>query len=274
MKSRPNFIAILLGTSLLLTLSACDFDKEIDIVLPEQANELFLEFYLEDNANPRGLVSYTASYFDSLNYNLPPKLKADLIANGDTIRLFAGLFPDIKNSKFYNILGTSQLNFQDNVTYRLQVKDDSGRLATAQATALPKIEVDSISTTLRVVDTSYSITIWIKDDAAATNFYRVVVNKDSSNGGASLEQLLQDNARSGTTFPITSGYDYKAGDSAIVRLYNIEKTYFDFLESARDAERSNGNPFAQPASLKSNVKGGKGIFTILRPTTRSFVVGR
>jgi Domain of unknown function (DUF4249) len=55
-------------------------------------------------------------------------------------------------------------------------------------------------------------------------------------------------------------------------LYHITPDYFRFLESAAAAQGANGNPFASPASLVSNITGGIGIFTGTSVTTKQVIL--
>ena len=57
-----------------------------------------------------------------------------------------------------------------------------------------------------------------------------------------------------------TGFDYKNRDTLIATVYHIEKSYHDYLETLRDSEGANGNPFSQPPTIISNIQGGKGIF--------------
>ena len=49
----------------------------------------------------------------------------------------------------------------------------------------------------------------------------------------------------------------------VVTFFNLSEEYYRYLRSVRLADNANGNPFAQPASIKSNISGGIGIFTNL-----------
>jgi len=58
-----------------------------------------------------------------------------------------------------------------------------------------------------------------------------------------------------------TAFEYAPGDTLISTLYHISEDYYDFLESLETALNSNGNPFVQQESTRSNINGGIGIFT-------------
>ena len=43
----------------------------------------------------------------------------------------------------------------------------------------------------------------------------------------------------------------------------MDADHYSFQQSVREAIRANGNPFAQPARIRSTVQGGLGVFTVL-----------
>jgi hypothetical protein len=54
------------------------------------------------------------------------------------------------------------------------------------------------------------------------------------------------------------------GDSTypVVELYHVSEAYFKFEKSRIVASYTNGDPFAEPVNVYSNVKNGYGIFAI------------
>lgn len=50
-------------------------------------------------------------------------------------------------------------------------------------------------------------------------------------------------------------------DSIVVRLFHIQKEYYDYLNSVENANSAFFDPLLNPESIKSNINGGIGIFT-------------
>ncbi len=48
---------------------------------------------------------------------------------------------------------------------------------------------------------------------------------------------------------------YKVGDSIVIKFSTIDKAHYDFLSTYESFLITNGNPFASPSSIKSNIRG-------------------
>jgi len=57
----------------------------------------------------------------------------------------------------------------------------------------------------------------------------------------------------------TSEY-YQQGDTIIIKFCSIDRPHFLFWNSFETAAHSNGNPFAAPSTIKTNINGGLGIW--------------
>ena len=58
--------------------------------------------------------------------------------------------------------------------------------------------------------------------------------------------------------PITFGL-YRIGDTAQVKWINIDKDYYDFFNTL-EFNRANQGPFSSYTRIKTNIKGGLGIW--------------
>ncbi len=211
------------------------------------------------------LLTTTQGYFDSLSVPLIQEATASITSpDSGTQRWYNFTIRDTISSKVYNYLAFPT-PMRDGQTISLTVKDSLGRTLTGQSKVMPVVPIDSINVVPSTNgDSTAYLTVWFTDPGAQEDHYRLIVNKDSLQAPASTAGQLQDNARNGKPIALRTGYSYKAGDTVFVRLFHIEKKYYNYLESLQDAQSSNGNPFAQPAALKSTVQGGKGVFTVLR----------
>jgi Domain of unknown function (DUF4249) len=268
-----------LGFGCLLALqvlaSGCDFDKVASIAIPQDPPQLFVECYLEDGKPPRLLLSRTQPYFDSVSLN--PVLAGTVSLLGPTgiIPLEVGIYEDEETGKVYNWGSYDPIRLQPGDVWKLTVRDTAGHILTAQSKVMPQIPIDSVTYMARDNDSAVYLTAWLKDPAGITNYYRIVVNKDSLTGASSTTFSFQDNFRDGQEFPMRTGYVMHINNVAYVRVFSLEPSYYEFVESIEAAQRNNGNPFAQPNKLKSSITGGLGVFTTLVYDQRKFaIVGR
>ena len=87
-----------------------------------------------------------------------------------------------------------------------------------------------------------------------------------------FDMSVQDRLLNGQPFVLGTSYRFNPGDTVTATLYHTDLAYFRFRQSVRDARQANGNPFAQPSAIFSNVQGGVGIFTVLSGTRATKVV--
>jgi hypothetical protein len=145
----------------------------------------------------------------------------------------------------------------------MEVKDNKGRTVTGKATFLPFMPITEVEYKYNEDSTKAFILARFEDDPTQNNYFRFQVHKDSLNKGAEVDFTLDDSFASGTEITIGTGYNYERGDTVFVTVYHIERSFYDFLESVENASNANGNPFAQPARVKSTVQGGIGVFATL-----------
>lgn len=290
---RHLYKTTLLGSLLALATSCDNFERNIDIDLPEVERELVIECYLRPGEPFRVLLTETKGYFDELD-DCPTVRGAMVIIehNGiaDTLQEapylgtctltnpnFIPYFDDAR-TRFYNY-GSSRicpLDFDHD--FKIHVFDTANnRYATATTRMLPKVPIASFTYNWNNDTTKAYYLLEVKDSAATVDFYRFIVQKDyvykpdSLTGGLlnvandAEGSATIDDARfyNGQTIPFGSSYNYELDDTLIATVYHIEQAYHDYLETIRDSEQANGNPFAQPPTIVDNVTGGRGIFTFL-----------
>lgn len=246
-----------------LLLGACDFERTIEVKLPPHDKQLVAECYLERDQPFRIALTETNSYFDSLR--LPFVNEATVVLKSsegwiDTLRFFPYL--DFFNRKFYNF-ETLRDQFDTTAAYTLEISDPKGRKLTGQTRFLPLPSIDTAYVTYND-DSVARFQLFINDFPGVSNFYRLVFNEDSLTGAPTLDFEFTDQNLDGRRIPVGTTYRFQKGKNMFIRLYHMEPQYYRYLESTEDAERANGNPFAQPATVFSAMQGGGfGIFTTL-----------
>jgi len=253
---------------LLLLLSSCDLDKEIEVVLPPFKKELVVECYVEREMPIKVLVTETDPYFDTLRFpfvnDAEIQLKRGLVL--DSIPLSPYL--DFASRKFYNY-GQTWANSDTTQPLELTVKSKDGRYLTGSTQFLPLPDIDTVEVRYSSENDSLAgILVWINDFQNQSNFYRVIMNLDSLTGAPAVDFTFTDNGLDGNKFPVGTSFRFEKGKTMLVRLYHVEQQYYNYLRAMEAAARANGNPFAQPATVYSPMKGGGfGIFTTLNYRT-------
>lgn len=248
----------------LVGLGGCSLDKVIEVKLPPYERKLVAECYLEAGKPVQVLLTESQSYFDSLKINLINN--ASVVVQGGDVpdTLQQSQYFDLENKKLYNYSAYLSDGVDTNRNYSIEIRDKQGRVLKGSTSFLPKPRIDSIVVRYDADrDSAAGIIVWMKDFAGQANYYRIVLNEDSLSGAASLDFTFTDNLGDGKEIPIGTSYRFKKKQTLYIRMFHIEKQYYDYLESLQDANRANGNPFAQPAIVKSAMEGGYGIFTTL-----------
>lgn len=278
-----------------ISISCEELEQSVDIELPPIEKELTIECYLEAGKPYRLLLTETKSYFDDLD-ECPFVRNAIVVIthNGqkDTLEqafflndncdiddptVPYGFIPFINEdtTRFFNYGSNTICPVDFTNPFTVEVWDTiNNRYATASSKFLPVVPINVFETEFNNEGKAYCL-FGCQDDPSTVDFYRLMLHETS------LKQYPDNSTIPVARNPRTDGviddarifdgkqilrgtsYRYELGDTLIATIYHIDKDYHDHLETTRDAASSNGNPFAQPAAILSNVQGGQGIFTCL-----------
>lgn len=247
---------------LLLWLTACDMEQEVDVKLPAHESQLVVECYLEPGKPLRAVVLESVSYFNAPELPLVPDAEVFITHQSRTVKLNFSPFQVRETGKYFTHRHHQVLNLQVGDVVTLEVRDGKGRRITGSTTILPKVPIEAVEWKFNEREKAYLLTSF-QDDPNTENFYRYMVHRDSLDSGSQRDFVSSDRLTNGKRISYGSAYDYEKGDTLVVSLFHIEQQYYDFVGSVSDARNANGNPFAQPSRIKSSVRGGIGIFTNL-----------
>jgi len=246
------------------------FQKQINITLPPFKSQLVVEGYLEKGEPFQVAVSQTSNFFAAPDINAVFLRKATVILSYKNVvdTLVFNPVPNIKLLKWFNyqLKNKDTVPLTDGTVYNLKVIDSTGRVATAQTTWFDSVKIDSVKEVITKVNTVKYDTVmqvYFKDPAATQDFYRFVAIDQSRDDSVREDNFLSDDLFNGQTFSLSTGRHYQHGDTCDITLYHIDQAYYTFLNTSNSADNANGNPFAAPGAIISNISGGTGIFTAL-----------
>lgn len=278
-KAFRRFALLLLPASLLL--SSC-LTKEIKLNTPAFAPQMVVECYIEEGKPIRALISSTQDYFGGLSDTaliskiyLNPGAEVILSDGLKEIKLRYELTPVFFPSlKVYNYVSEDSFNMVAGRTYSLRAKDAAGRMVTASFVGLAPVKIDSVgfvkfSKPINPGSDSFAYTPIVSwTDPSGPNFYRWrLTDPSDSDRVISSYALTDEYFTDGKAVIGGPPVVAKPGDEFDVALLHISREYYNYLASVSAARSAMGNPFGQPALIKSNIQGGFGIFTGL-PTHR------
>jgi hypothetical protein len=256
-----------------LVCGSCSLQKDIDLELPPFQSELIAECYLEPGQPYRLTVFQSTSFFDRVEPILATNVIVTISHKGKTDTLAFNPSYDKETRKFYTHTSATKVNGQPGDTYFLRIKDTRGREMTGSTTLLKPVLIDTVEWKFNERNNAYLLTRF-RDDPKVENFYRFMIHEDSLNRGPDINFTTTEKVSDTEMITLGTSYRYQNLDTLFVTLYNLEEPYFQFLNSVGDAEDANGNPFAQPARVRSTLTGGTGVFTNLAYDRKKLVIRR
>ena len=113
--------------------------------------------------------------------------------------------------------------------------------------------------------------IQFTDNLSTPNYYRYLVVVDPKSFLEKGDIVFSNEYFQTSEEEIASQVTVERG-MIYVTLMHLTPEYYNYLTSINNAISANGNPFAQPASIQSNIHGGIGIFTGLSYDRRYVLV--
>lgn len=261
-----------LASCLMLLFPSCE--KDIELKVPEAEKKLVVEGHIENGKNPYVILTRTASFFqptDSASLAQMLVLDATVtISDGTTTQSMAlGLNFDVFPPIVYT---TTAMTGEAGKTYYLTIKT-GGETYTASTTIPQPVPLDSVW--FRLQGTSDSLGYaWahLSDPPGLGNAYRWFAKRIGKDQIfiAPLGSAFDDKFIEGKSFDFAynrgetpnsnkdddtneeAGY-FKEGDTIVVKFCTIDIPSFEFYRSYEVQASSQGNPFASPINIKSNV---------------------
>jgi len=258
-------------------LQACNsLETNIDVDLPAYDRKLVVECYITAGKPYKMLLTESVSYFDKATVPVVNFAKVYITHAGVTDTLKFKTVIDSASLKVYNYQSTTIAPDDANQPFALYIKDLQGRIVTATTKLPPPLVVDTVYYKFRPSgDTSKaSITARINAKTGEENIFRFFLNVKDSIEVTTSSRIIDDRFVRNDTISTFTTYRFERGDSIWVNIYRINQEYYDFYTSSRAAFNANISPFSQSVRLKSNIEGGIGIFTAVRPYRKLYIIGK
>jgi len=272
---------------LLPALFAVSCEKEIDVVLPDVEQKIVVDGGITVGEPAAVTLTWSAGYFDPID---SASLLSYVITNATvtvtdgttTDTLHITLDPDLPIPIVYrgaNVLG------QIGRTYVLTVVAD-GKTVTSTTTIPNPVPLDSVWFKPEIPGDSLGFA-WahLTDPAGYGNGYRWYTMRlhEDPTFMAPFGSTFDDNFIEGESFdfaynrPVDPGSTapedndnrrgyFITGDTIAVKFCAIGQAEANFFRTYEIEVSNNGNPFASPGVIESNVEGGLGIFCGYSPS--------
>ena len=259
----------------LLTV-ACGLERDIELALPEYEPQPAVEAYLTPGEPFRMLVTRTSGFFDPLEIDSSRFLENLLYEDLRVVIRYGDeevVLPNRPSLDFDNVLAynyTSDAvvpaNYTDSFYLELTLPD--GRSSTAATKLLPPVPIDSSVVEYRDpldADSLARIFTYITDpDPDRVNRFRRLLTYAPVDSSELQDFVFTDEQSDQPSIPVGTIYYFSPGDTIYIYNAHVDEAFEKYLFSVQLAEQSNGNPFAQPSTLLSNLSGeanATGIFT-------------
>ncbi len=274
-------------------LAGCNLQKDIDIASPNLPTQLVVECYLVPGQPYRLIVQRTQPFDapppisgDSVN----PIINNDLLAldavavisgprGAQTLNFSPMLDESSVHTRFFTHTSPVIFDGQPGEVFTLELTDREGRRVTGTTTVLAPVPIDTVEISFNpdqpFAEAKASLLTRYQDPGTPGNAYRYQTNRVTRQKFEEQQSFEFDDVQfNGRASVAGSTYRYTQNDTIDVALHHVSGAYLAFLESVEAARDANGNPFAQPASIKSTVQGGIGVFTSLATDQRRVILTR
>jgi len=281
MKTSLKFIIPSLIFCMTLFLISCE--RDIDIDLGESGVRIVVEGAIESGEKPRILLTRSRGFFDQVPIDSLEFITKTLVLDAE-ITISDGSITENMQLTFANeypfIFYTSQnMIGQVGKTYTITINAD-GKTLTASTHIPPALQIDTTFFGLNIFDQEEDslgfVFLRYKDPDTLGNAYRLFLRRNSypsflpARGSVSDDRFsngLNIEFFAGNPLPPFTGFGdatsedffFKLGDTIYTKFCTIGKREFDFFTTLESAVSSNGNPFAVPVLIKSNIKGEGGV---------------
>jgi len=273
------FLSIL---GVLFSLQACERDIEIDLPLDE--NYLVAEGWIEAGEAPKVIVSRNRGFFDTFPGNLQEFIDQFIVKDAQVIiddgtHSYTLEFTVDPFHFPYVYYTSDQLSGEVGKRYTLKIVAE-GKQLSAVTVVPPKIALDTVYFRPNMVnnqeDSLGFVFLRLSDPDTTGNGYRVYARRNQEPDFYPVEAMtFNDEFVNGLTFDfftqqskkpfakdtfVKEDFYYQKGDTVYLKFCTMGWEEVDFFRTFEVARNSNGNPFATPMLIKSNIKGGLGVW--------------
>ncbi len=281
-----------------LILAACE--KNVTVEIPEASEEIVVEGIIETGQYPQVLLTHSLPFFGEINTK-------DIILNsiqGATVIVDDGnTFDTLLQIPGYGIYIGTRITGTVGTTYNLTVYAEGKTITSVTKLPFP-VSLDSVWwkpdgnrdslgfawAHLTDPDTLGNCYRWY---AQRINHYTYGEDagemKDSTfiaAPGAAFDDKFINNKSFDLSFPRgkfsfsekeddtgAEDFFFKRGDTIVVKFCSIDRSNFEFWRTEESQVQSNGNPFASPQPITSNINGGLGIWGGYSPSFDTIFAG-
>lgn len=254
--------------------SSCQ--KEIEVELPALKSKIVVDGRIEQGVPPYIILTHNKAYFGNPDLNKIEFVHNAIInvTNGTSTVMLTeycseslpdSLLPFIAGFTGIDTLLLKNFNYcvystfnpviygQTGKTYSLTIVAE-GKTYTASTSILSPVPLDSLWWRVDKDDTLGSIWSHLTEPPEEGNAYRWLAKKIGRDYTflPPFNSAFNDKFINGQSFDFAYGY-YNKGDTIAVKFCALDNAVYDFFRSLEIVINNEGNPFASPSSVRSNI---------------------
>lgn len=274
------------GILLVLSAILLSCTKDISVKIPHAPEKIVIEGIIENGQYPWVIVTRNADFFEAVDSSTLLNmvvLDALVTVTDGSITDTLSFELDQNQVPFYKYVGSTLIG-EIGKTYRLTVKAD-GKTFTAQTSIPNPVQLDSLvfkNTEEVKNDSAGFIWFYFQDPDTLGNYYRAftkTIGKDSVFVHAS-SSVTDDRNVNGQyiEFPTYRGWNpnlteeqheaerdslngmprwaFVRGDVVVFKFCSLDSEHYEFWRTIEVQNSSDGNPFASPTTVYTNISGG------------------
>lgn len=270
-----RFTYSLTGIMILFFMAACDMQQEVTVKLPPHEETYVVECFLEPGQEHQVLMTRSVDFFEGKWLEGVDGAEI-IISSGEEERKLINLNKtDTLFYKVFNYYHPDKVVYEEGKEYQITIKYGDEVKASGKTRFLPKVEISDIYFRQNS-DSLLATYVEIADNPDEDNYYRLIlgggVSKGGNNYGTNYDGVWDDSRAVNGKLTMNTAHILPPEARIAVKVYHIDKKYYEFLKSVQQAREANYNPFMQPASVKSTLNGALGAFSAISLTSDTVIV--
>lgn len=268
---RITYSITLTGILILVFMTACEMQQDVAIKMPPHEDAFVVECFLEPGQEHQALMTRSLNFFEGKWLEGIDGAEI-MISSADEDRSLINLNKtDTLHYKMYNYYHPDEVVYEEGKEYQITVKYGDKVQASGKTRFLPKVDIEDVYFRQNA-DSLLAAYVEIADNPDEDNYYRVVLRAARDMTGSNYDGVWDDSRAKDGKLIINTSHILPPGWYITVNVYHIDKQYYEFLKSVKQAREANYNPFMQPATIQSTLDGAVGVFAAISLTSDTVLI--
>jgi hypothetical protein len=247
-------ISILLLSSTMGCFS-CIAKNNLDIQVPQQQKQVVVECYLTPGYPAELTLAESNTLDDELVLLALWNAQAYIVTDTGTLQLQNILYQKLDRQILVNYSNKDTIK-SGHSFFNMVITTKKGVRLQASTGIVSQVHIKKVTFNENSITADHDIT-----NVAGAYFKLVATTYEQGKEDATRFELYDQNNCAPGSCTLSWKNFRGTADSMVITLYHIQKDYYDYMRSVRNANGAYKDPFLNPEAIRSNIKGGIGLFT-------------